>query len=322
MSAEIISVIIPSWNGIRLLPACLASLRVQTDPRAEVLVVDNCSGDGTPDLVRRQFPEVRVTVLPRNQGFSAAVNTGIHMTEGALIALLNQDVEVGPNWLAALREAADSHPEAGAIACKIMLHDRPDHFHSAGDLFGHEGIPINRGVWELDVGQYDTPRQVFAACGGAAAYRRALFDQIGAFDESFFMYLEDVDLAWRQQLAGWRTWYAPSAVAYHHLSASGGGVTASYYTGRNTIYVIAKNIPGALLRRYGRLMAAAQGRIFADALRSWRGEAARARTRGILVGFLTWPRFLGARRRVQRSRRVPLEYLDSLLGQIDCAPEA
>jgi GT2 family glycosyltransferase len=131
------------------------------------------------------------------------------------------------------------------------------------------------------------------------------------------MYLEDVDLAWRQQLAGWRTIYAPSAVVYHHLSASGGGVTASYYTGRNTIYVIAKNVPGPLLRKYGSTMLAAQGRIAQNALRAWRGRAARARLRGQVAGLVTWPRILGKRRSIHRSRRVSIGYLESLLQPID-----
>ncbi|MBC7261554.1 MAG: glycosyltransferase family 2 protein, partial [Chloroflexi bacterium] len=220
-------------------------------------------------------------------------------------------------WLEEIARVAHAHPEAGAIACKIMLYDRRDHFHSAGDGYRRDGIPVNRGVWQKDVGQYDTECPVFAACGGAAVYRRSVLDQIGWFDESFFMYCEDVDLGWRQQLAGWSTIYAPRAVAFHHLSASGGGVTASYYTGRNTIYVIAKNVPSPLLLKYWPAMLRAQWRIFVDALRAWRGAAARARMRGQWVGLLTWPRMLNKRRMIQRSRRVSIAYLESLLDAVD-----
>ncbi len=317
MSSETFSVIIPSWNGARLLPACLESLRGQTYRNFEVLVVDNASTDGTPNVVQRDFPEAQIISLARNRGFTGATNAGIAQSRGAMVALMNQDVEADPHWLEEIALAAQAHPEAGAIACKIMLHAQRDHFHSAGDLYRLDGVPVNRGVWELDSGQYDEHGEVFAACGGAAAYRRRVLEQIGAFDESFFMYLEDVDLAWRQQLTGWPTIYAPCAVAFHHLSASGGGLTASYYTGRNTIYVIAKNMPGALLRKFGSAILAAQSRIARDALRAWRGAAARARLRGQIAGLLTWPRMLGKRRHVQRSRRVSIAHLESLLEPID-----
>jgi len=315
--AKTFSVIIPSWNGASLLPACLDSLRVQTFQDFEVLVVDNASTDETVDLIRRDYPEVTLIPLKENRGFTGAVNAGIAASQGSLIALLNQDVEADPRWLEEIARVAHAYPEAGAIACKIMLYDRRDHFHSAGDGYRRDGIPVNRGVWQKDVGQYNTECPVFAACGGAAAYRRHVLDQIGWFDETFFMYCEDVDLAWRQQLAGWSTIYAPRAVAFHHLSASGGGVTASYYTGRNTIYVIVKNVPSPLLQKYWPAMLKAQWRIFADALRAWRGAAARARMRGQCAALLTWPRMLGKRQAIQRSRRVSITYLESLLDAVD-----
>ena len=313
MHPEDISVIIPAWNGGELLPPCLDSLRAQTFRHFRVLVVDNSSTDGTPELVQREYPEVELISLKKNRGFTAAVTEGIARSTGSLVALLNQDGEADARWLEAIEAAAQAHPEAGAVACKIMLHSRRDHFHSAGDGYRRDGIPVNRGVWQKDQGQYDSEEEVFSAQGAAAAYRRQLLDEIGGFDESFFMYLEDVDLAWRQQLAGWRTVYAPQAVAYHHLSASGGGVTASYYTGRNTIYVLVKDVPGPLLRRSFAAVVAAQFRIFREATMAWRGQAARARIRGQLAGLLTWPRMVRQRRIIQSSRRVPLEYLESLL---------
>jgi GT2 family glycosyltransferase len=317
MDSDTISVIIPNWNGVRLLPACLDSLRAQTYSHFGTVVVDNASSDGSRALIEQQYPEVELIALPENRGFTGAVNSGIARSRGSLVALLNLDAEADPRWLEELALVARAHPQAGAIACKIMLHDQRDSFHSAGDQYRVDGIPVNRGVWERDVGQYDTPAYVFAACGGAAVYRRQVLDQIGSFDESFFMYLEDVDLAWRQQLAGWRTIYAPSAVVYHHLSASGGGVTASYYTGRNTIYVIAKNMPGPLLRKHGAAILSAQLRVTQDALRAWHGSAARARLRGQLAGLLTWPRMLAKRHAIQRTRQVSIAYLESLLQPVD-----
>jgi GT2 family glycosyltransferase len=310
---ENVAVIIPSWNGVQLLPPCLDSLRAQTSRPHEVWVVDSASSDETVAMVRRDYPEVHLIPLAENRGYSGAVNACIAQAQGTLIAILNQDLVVDRVWIEEMARAAEAHPEAGAFASKIMLFEQRDHFHSAGDLYRADGIPTNRGVWQKDEGQYDQETEVFGACGGAAVYRRRLLDEIGGFDERFFMYCEDVDLAWRQQLAGWRAIYAPRAVAYHHLSASGRGVTASYFTGRNTLWVIFKNVPLPLLRKYGPAMLAAQWRISRDALRAWRGAAARARLRGQLAGWLTWPRLLGTRRAIQRSRRVSLDYLEQLL---------
>jgi GT2 family glycosyltransferase len=144
-------------------------------------------------------------------------------------------------------------------------------------------------------------------------YRRRAWAQAGGFDERLFMYLEDVDLAWRLRLLGWDAVFAPAARLYHHLSATGGGTLASFYTGRNTIWVIAKDMPGPLIRRnFGRIVCA-QAKVTRDALRAWRGAAARARLRGQLAGLWGLPRVLGWRRDVQGTRTVPVEELDRLL---------
>ena len=317
MSPEYLSVVIPAWNGAELLPTCLASLRSQTYRHFETIVVDNASADATVSLLEREFAEVTVVRLPTNRGFTGAVNVGIAHSRGQLIVLVNQDVEVHPDWLQALADASTRHPAAGAFACKIMLFDKRDCFHSAGDTYQRDGIPVNRGVWARDSGQFDEATEVFGACGGAAAYRRSMLDQVGLLDERFFMYCEDVDLAWRHQLAGFPAVFVPESVAYHRLSASGGGITPSYYTGRNTVWVIAKNVPGPLLRRHLPAMVAAQWRIAKQALASWRGEAARARLRGQLAGLLSWPRLLSSRRSIQRMRRVSIQYLENLLQPVD-----
>src|SRR5690606_31993702 len=131
-----------------------------------------------------------------------------------------------------------------------------------------------RGVWEQDQGQYDAQPAVFSGSGGASAFRKDVWQQLGGFDEEFWMYMEDVDLGFRAQLAGMEAVFAPAARVYHHLSATGGGAIASYYVGRNTIWTIAKNMPTALLLRNLPAIVKAQGAIALDALRHIRGEAA------------------------------------------------
>ncbi|MER2598646.1 MAG: glycosyltransferase family 2 protein [Caldilineales bacterium] len=310
------SVIIPTYNGKVLLAGCLPALQQQSYPadRFEVIVVDDASSDDSAAWLAAEFPAVRTVLLPQNRGFIAACNAGVAAARGEILVLLNNDTEAEPGWLAALVMALQAHPEAGSAASKMLLFDRRDTLHTAGDLMGRDGIPRNRGVWQPDRGQYDHQPWVFGPCGGAAAYRRSAWEQAGGFDPALFMYLEDVDLAWRLQCLGWRSVYVPAARVYHQLSATGGGVLASYYTGRNTLWVIARNWPTALLRRHWRAILAAQARITWQALRAWRGAAARARLRGQLAGLIGLPR---ARRSYRAACRVAPEYLETLLAQTD-----
>ncbi len=308
------SVIIPNWNGAQHLPVCLDALRAQTYPDVEVVLVDNGSTDGSQALVTEQYPEVRLLALERNLGLTGGNNAGFRTAQGDILISLNNDTEAHPRFVEALVNALAEHPEAGMAAAKMLLFDRRDHIHSAGDGYGVDGIPFNRGVWQRDEGQFDEPGWIFGGCGGAVGYRRVMLEDIGLFDESLFMYCEDVDLNWRAQLFGWRCWYTPQSVIYHKLSATGGGSIASFYTGRNTLWVIAKNYPGALLRKHWRRVLRAQAVITRAALRAWRGEAARARLRGQLAGLLGWPKMLSKRRAIQSTRRVADDYIESLLS--------
>lgn len=307
------SVIIPHYNGAHHLPTCFNALRAQTYPHLEIILVDDGSTDESLALTRRDFPEVKIIELGHNQGFIKAINRGIKEAAGQVLAPLNNDTEVAPGWAWALVEALRRHPEAGIAASKMLLFDRRDTLHSAGDGFGTDGIPINRGVWQKDEGQFDDDTYIFGGCGGAVTYRREMLEDTGLFDEDLFMYLEDVDLNWRAQLAGYRAIFVPEAVVYHQLSATGGGVLASYYTGRNTICVLAKNLPGSIFRRHWPAMLKAQFKIALEALQAWRGEAARARLRGQLAGLWSLPRWLAKRRSVQQKKRVTDDYLESLL---------
>lgn len=309
----LVSVIIPNWNGAHHLSTCLESLRRQEYTPLEVLVVDNASTDDSRALLTRDYPDVRLIALPQNRGFTGACNAGIQAARGQIVALLNNDTEVKPGWVTALVDAFERHPEAGLVASKILLFDERDRLHTAGDLFRVDGRLFNRGVWEKDQGQYDQETYVFSACGGAAAYRRAMLDEIGLFDDDFFFSCEDMDLAWRAQLRGYRCVYTPAAVVYHRLSATGGGVTASYHDGRNLIWLLVKNYPAPFWRKYGLKVVQAQLSLAWEALRAWRGAAARARLRGMIAGIAGIPRMLRKRRAIQQSRRVSIEYLESIL---------
>ena len=312
-----VSIIIPTWNGWHHLEVCLNSLRDQQFSDFEIIVVDNGSTDGSQSFIREFYPEVVIIELDENRGFTGACNAGYAVAKGEIIVLLNNDTEADPGWLAAIVEAFETHPEAGIVASKLLLFDRRDHFHAAGDYYRLDGIPGNRGVWKQDQGQYDEEEPVFSACGAASAYRRSLIDSIGFLDESFYFSCEDIDISWRAHLAGWQVLYVPSAIVYHKLKATGGSKISSYYDGRNFLYLIWKNYPTSLLRLHWSAILRAQSLIAWRAIRSWRGAAARARLRGQLAGLMGIFKMLPQRRLVQANRRVADESLMALLSPVD-----
>lgn len=312
-----VSIVIPNWNGAAHLRICLPSLKRQTYRDFEIIVVDNGSTDESRELVGRDYPEVRVVALDANRGVAGGFNAGIQAARGAVLVLLNNDTEAEPAWLQELVSTLEANPRAGMAASKLRLFDQRDKLHSAGDFVRVDGIPGNRGVWQVDEGQYDDasqPPPLFGVCGGAAAYRRELFDAIGLFDEDLGSYCEDVDLNWRARLAGFGCVFAPRAVVYHKLSATGGGAVASYYVGRNFIAVIAKNYPSVLWDKYRARIVGAQLAIAWDALKNWRGAAARARLCGQLAGLLALPQFLNKRKSIQASKHVTDQELERLLA--------
>jgi GT2 family glycosyltransferase len=308
------SVVIPSGNGMAHLPVCLAALRAQSHRDFETIVVDNNSTDGSPEYVAGEFSEVQLVRLPYNGVFAAAVNAGIRRARGEVIVLLNNDTEAESAWLAELLGALEREPTASMAASKMLLFDRRDTLHSAGDFYGLDGVPGSRGVWQRDDGRYDRDRWVFGACGGAAAYRREMLDDVGLFDDDLVAYCEDVDLNLRARLLGHRCAFAPRARVYHKLSATGGGPLASYYTGRNFLYVLAKDVPTAIVRRYWRRMVGAQLRFALHSAWHGREPAARARLRGQIDGLRQLPRALAKRRSVQRRAHVGAAELEQLMA--------
>lgn len=315
--APTVSIIIPHLNGRHHLDDCFQSLRRLTFTDFEVILVDNGSTDGTQEFVRENYPEVRLLELGQNRGFTGACNAGWQAAQGEFVILLNNDTEVDAHWLAEIVDAFARHPEAGSVASKMLLFDRRDHFHTAGDYVRLDGIPGNRGVWQQDVGQYDREEYVFSACGGSAAYRQTMLAEIGFLDDDFFFSCEDVDMGWRANLAGWRVLYVPTAVLYHKLKATGGDVTGSYYDGRNFLYLLWKNYPGSLLRRHWRQIWRAQWAITKEALRHWRGEAARARLRGQLAGLWGIFKMWSKRGAIHARRRIDDDTLTARLTPVD-----
>lgn len=244
---RIISVVIVNFNGIRFLHECLSSVLLQTYQDCEIILVDNGSVDGSAEYVRDHFPGVRILQSEKNLGFAAGSNLGIRAASGEYLFMLNNDTRVDARCIEHLVRAMDADPGVGACASKMVFPD--GRINSAGIAISRSGAAWDRGISEPDTGQYDREEEVFGACAGAALYRRKMLDAVGLFDEDFFMYMEDVDLAFRSRLAGWKCIYVPEAVVYHHHGGTAGVGTplSVYYGNRNIIWYVVKNYPRAIL---------------------------------------------------------------------------
>lgn len=245
-----VTCVIPNWNGARHLPECLAALAAQTRPAQRVVVVDNGSTDDSLAAMRSDFPDVEIIDLGANTGFSGAVNTGIRAADTDYVALLNNDTAADPVWLEELVRALDEHPAYDIAASLMLFYDAPEIVNAAGDVFGVQFLAAyNRGMWRPQ-DEYERPMRVFGACAGAALYRRRLFDEIGYFDESFFLMHEDTDLNIRALIAGKRCMYVPTARIRHKLGASieaHPALEMERLQRRNEGIVVGKDLPWPLL---------------------------------------------------------------------------
>jgi GT2 family glycosyltransferase len=295
-----VSVVIPNWNGGRWLPDCLVALAAQQLPAAEVIVVDNGSSDGSVGYLRERHPAVTVLELGENTGFAHAANRGLRAARSELVALINTDVVLDADWIARMAAAIERGSEVASVACKMLsLADR-GRVYDAGDILRRDGACEQRGRFGRDDGRWDEPGEVFGACAGAALYRRGAVLELGGFDERYFAYLEDVDLALRLRLAGWRCRYEP-AVALHAGEGSSHQLAGGHHrlVTRNTIVLIVKCFPA----RWLPLVAYRQLGWAWHALRERRLAAhlsALASALPLLAGALA------ARRRLLRAARVPI----------------
>lgn len=244
----LVSVIVVNYNGLRFLQKCLDSLLAQSYKNMEVVLVDNCSADGSTSFVKANYPSVRLIENDANLGFALANNIGIQSSHGELIATLNNDTEVTPRWLGSLVQAATNDDGVGMCASKMLFMKSPGIIDSTGICISRSGACWDRGMFESDSGQYASG-EVFGPCAGAALYKKKMLDEIGLFDEDFFAYMEDVDLAFRGRLAGWKCLYVPEAVVYHfHGGTAGyGSEFTIYYGNRNIVWNVVKNYPMPML---------------------------------------------------------------------------
>jgi len=243
------SVIIPNWNGEKLLKVCLPSLKKQTFKQFEVVVIDNGSTDGSVDYIKKYFPEVKLVELKSNSGFSHAVNLGIKICVGEYIILINNDTEVEKDCLKFLVKAADQRKDVGMIAAKMLKFNNPIIIDSAGDWIDRVGHAGNIGQGKKDGIEFNRSGFCFLVTGGGCLIKRQVFELIGFFDENYFAYMEDVDFCLRAQMRGFKGWYEPGAVIRHiHKATSNRNVPfTEYLQFRNMTQTIIKDFPLKLL---------------------------------------------------------------------------
>ena len=302
---------VPTLAADEAFASCLRSLEAQTIERFEVIAIDN-SGTG-----RAKYSSARVQVIvnDRNVGFGAAVNQAIRASETPYIATLNDDAVADRQWLEKLVKAAEARPEVGMCASEVRLAGTGT-LDSAGLVIAMDGSSKQRGHGEPPE-NFAASRDALCPSGSAALYRRKMLDEIGLFDEDFFLYCEDTDLGLRARWAGWECAYVPGAVVEHAYSHSAGRATPlkAYYVERNRLYVAVKNFPWPMLAL---VKAASLVRYFwhAVSLMEGRGKASEYRESGHSMGMLVFlivrahvvavfhlPRLWRARRRIMGTRK-------------------
>lgn len=316
-----LSVVILNWNGRRHLERYLPSVVENTSGDAEVIVADNGSTDDSLQWLRLAYPDVRIIRLQRNYGFAGGYNRALKELESDYVLLLNSDVEVTPHWWQPLVEVLDEHEDVAAVAPKLRADAERDKFEYAGASGGfidYLGYPFCRGrilsTVESDAGQYDDAREIFWASGAAMCCRRKLFIELGGFDEDFFAHMEEIDLQWRMQLAGYRIMVEPRSVVYH---LGGGTLPASshkiFLNHRNNLAMLFKcsspvqRAVVAVVRPFTDLAEAFAHLVTLHPHRAW----AVLRAWG---EFIAWHKVLGEKRRgVVRRKKVSNIYRFSIV---------
>jgi GT2 family glycosyltransferase len=249
MQARSVTVIIVNFNARNTLPRCLETLRAQFLQPTRVIVIDNASTDGSIEIVKQLFPEYEYVCLKENTGFAAANNQAIALCDSEFVALLNPDAFPEPAWLYELLNAAMQNPESASFgSCQLMVGDA-DVLDGIEDVCHISGLVWRGGYGRARNDDDRKAREIFSPCAAAALYRRQAVQAVGAFDEDFFCYVEDVDLGFRLRLSGWQSWYVPTAVVRHVGAATTGDAHSNfavYHGHRNLVWMYFKNMPSVL----------------------------------------------------------------------------
>jgi len=245
-----VTVAVPTFAADTKLADCIRSLWQQTRRDFDVVIIDNSGKRLARETVAlahwgspSDCPGLHVIENTYNRGFGAAVNQAYRSSQSPFLATLNDDAVADPHWIEEMLAVMESRPDVGMCASQVRLAGR-DALDSAGMLICADGSSKQRGHL-VSPSVYFRSEETLLPSGSAAVYRRAVLDEIGGFDENFFLYCEDTDLGLRARWAGWKCWYAPQAVAHHHYSHTAGRATPlkAYYVERNRLFLLVKNFP-------------------------------------------------------------------------------
>lgn len=240
-----VTIVIPNYNGKKYLVPCLESLYQGTHIRIKVLVVDNGSKDGSIEEAKERYPDAEYILLDKNYGFCRAVNEGIRACNTPYVLLLNNDTQIKPGFVECLLQTIKCEKKIFSVEAKMIQFHNQELLDSAGTYYNALGWAFARGR-DASADKYQERCRTFAACAGAAIYRREVFEKIGLFDERHFAYLEDIDVGYRARIQGYVNMYEPKAEVIHVGSAASGSRYNEFktkYSARNNIYLIYKNMP-------------------------------------------------------------------------------
>ncbi|WP_373056817.1 glycosyltransferase family 2 protein [Zunongwangia sp. H14] len=249
------AVVILNWNGRTLLEKFLPSV-VSLSPEANVYVADNASTDGSVDVVKQKFPEVKIIQNRENGGYARGYNEALKDLEEEILILLNSDAEVTPGWLRPILEIFENENNVAAVQPKILDYNRKNYFEYAGAAGGYldkYGYAFCRGrifeTLEEDHGQYNNVANIFWASGACFAIKNQVFKKAGGFDEDFFAHQEEIDLCWRLNNLGYRIKFAGNSSIYHVGGATLSNINPrkTYFNFRNNLYLLLKNLPSSQL---------------------------------------------------------------------------
>jgi len=310
MTASDVAVVIVNFDGERLLPECLAALKAQTLAPDEIVVADNGSRDGSLALLRAHHPDVRAVELGRNLGFAGGANRGVAATSAPWVCVLNSDATPAPDWLARLM-AAPRDPRRTWALGSVLVSAATGRIESAGDQYDPAGFAYkllrDRPLSELP----SEPYPVFAAPGAAPVYRRDVFDRLGGYEERFFLYYEDVDLAFRAVLLGYHALLVPGARVVHRLGATTKSrARARFYVARNSLWCAVRCLPETGPLRLAR-------RCVLELRTNRPRRLIGVELAGRAAGLAGLPRALRERREIQDARVPGLDELAPLLRPPD-----
>jgi GT2 family glycosyltransferase len=295
--------IVVAFEAERLLPSCLVALEeALAEHGGRIVVVDNGSTDGSCELVRARFPAVELIELGANRGFPDAVNAGVAWCEEEWVLLVNPDMRLAPDAVTPMLRAARSASDVGAVSAEVRFASEPSVINSAGIAIDRLGVAYDLGLGARAAAETPAVEEVFGVSAGAALYRRSMLEDIDGFDASFFLYLEDVDVAWRARARGWRALCAHEAIAFHEHSATTrhGSSSKLFHVGRNRVRLLAKNADRKQLVRLALAMVVYD---LAYVLHVAVTRRELAPLRGRLVGLREWRSY---RRRHEPGARVAL----------------